>query len=320
MTDDVIKQVPNILEKPILVMQSKQKGSRVVLFGEVYEANNWPVLAVLELYPTTRKGYTLDVIKIATAYGRVGNSQNLIDTSKIIYVDPDKNRTDSWLKDNRLQLPFGPENYGSIDMVSYADAPVNPSIRENVKIEKAAHISSAATKDGSRQQRNASASKQGSSPNRSQSVQKNSGGRLVQTASTDKVSKTDKDVNLRLSQKDTSNLRFSIKDSEGNTLSPEQQAYFKNSKVRDDNGNLLVMYHGTPYGGFTQFRTSSYFTQDKNHANVYHSPSASSIRGRYDKATSPQTYAVYLNIEKPFDTRRTKERIAPTDKYNNQAA
>jgi hypothetical protein len=122
-------------------------------------------------------------------------------------------------------------------------------------------------------------------------------------------------VNLRPSQKDTSNLRFSIKDSEGNTLSPEQQAYFKNSKVRDDNGNLLVMYHGTPYGGFTQFRTSSYFTQDKSHANVFHSPSASSIRGRYDKATSPQTYAVYLNIEKPFDTRRTKERNIFNNEY-----
>ena len=34
-------------------------------------------------------------------------------------------------------------------------------------------------------------------------------------------------------------------DSEGNELSKEQMEYFKNSKVVDDKGNLLVMYHGT---------------------------------------------------------------------------
>lgn len=34
-------------------------------------------------------------------------------------------------------------------------------------------------------------------------------------------------------------------DSEGNKLSEQQQEYFKNSKVRDENGNLQVVYHGT---------------------------------------------------------------------------
>ena len=34
-------------------------------------------------------------------------------------------------------------------------------------------------------------------------------------------------------------------DSEGNRLTSDQQEYFKDSKVRDENGNLLVVYHGT---------------------------------------------------------------------------
>lgn len=34
-------------------------------------------------------------------------------------------------------------------------------------------------------------------------------------------------------------------DSEGRTLTKEQQSYFAESKVRDENGNLLVVYHGT---------------------------------------------------------------------------
>lgn len=36
-----------------------------------------------------------------------------------------------------------------------------------------------------------------------------------------------------------------MKDSQGNTLSEAQQVFFKNSVVRDGDGNLLVVYHGT---------------------------------------------------------------------------
>lgn len=71
----------------------------------------------------------------------------------------------------------------------------------------------------------------------------------------------------------------SVKDNEGNTLSTEQQEYFKDSKVRDAEGNLLVMYRGGE-GEFTVFdRKKSkpsnlygrgfYFTNSKNHAQQY---------------------------------------------------
>lgn len=48
-------------------------------------------------------------------------------------------------------------------------------------------------------------------------------------------------------------IRYSLKDSDGNTLSKGQQEYFKDSKARDENGNLLVLYHGTENAGFTIF-------------------------------------------------------------------
>ena len=47
-------------------------------------------------------------------------------------------------------------------------------------------------------------------------------------------------------EKDTQYSKKSEVDSEGNELSKEQQEYFKDSKVRDREGNLLVVYHGTP--------------------------------------------------------------------------
>ena len=48
--------------------------------------------------------------------------------------------------------------------------------------------------------------------------------------------------------------KFSLRDSAGHELTEAQQEYFKDSKVRDADGNLLVMYHQTD-GAFTVFDT-----------------------------------------------------------------
>ena len=97
------------------------------------------------------------------------------------------------------------------------------------------------------------------------------------------------------------NVKFSLKDSDGRELSKAQQEYFKDSKVRDEDGNLLVMYHGTPKGDFTVFRDGSYFTQNKRYADGYQNETA----GRTE--LDPKTYEVYLNITKPFDIRNDEE-------------
>ena len=65
-----------------------------------------------------------------------------------------------------------------------------------------------------------------------------------------------------------SNNPKSVKlDSTGRELTPGQQTYFANSEVRDDQGRLKVMYHGTTRAGFTVFSVAddniSYFFTDK---------------------------------------------------------
>lgn len=72
-----------------------------------------------------------------------------------------------------------------------------------------------------------------------------------------------------------SDIRFSV-DSEGNELSSEQEEFFKDSKVRDEQGNLKVMYHGTQNAGFTVFDSdladdglSMFFTDTKSTASSY---------------------------------------------------
>ena len=102
-------------------------------------------------------------------------------------------------------------------------------------------------------------------------------------------------------EKSSGETKFSLSaDSEGRQLTEGQREYFKDSKVRDENGALKVMYHGTPNGDFTVFKDGTYFTENKWYADLYQNPGASSIS--YGKSvTNPKTYEVYLDIKKPFD-------------------
>lgn len=50
---------------------------------------------------------------------------------------------------------------------------------------------------------------------------------------------------LRVKQKNRFSVSTPERDSAGRELSAEQAEYFKDSKVRDKDGNLLVLYHGT---------------------------------------------------------------------------
>ena len=100
---------------------------------------------------------------------------------------------------------------------------------------------------------------------------------------------------------DSADVRYSLsEDNDGNRLTKDQADYFKNSKIRDENGNLKVMYHGTPNGEFTVFKDGTYFTDNKEYADTYQNPGASSI-STGKTASSPKTFEVYLNMVKPFD-------------------
>ena len=90
-------------------------------------------------------------------------------------------------------------------------------------------------------------------------------------------------------------------DNQGRKLTTEQQEYFKDSKVRDEEGRLLEVYHGTPTGVFTVFDKSKakssgtygrgfYFTNSKSHASQY---------------GKENMYSVHLKINNPIADNRT---------------
>lgn len=127
MTPDIIKQVPQVLENPVVVLhsneetganQGKNYRSRIYMFGEVKDALDQPVSVSLELLPTRKNGLVMDNIVLTSAYGK-NNVQNALNSDQILYIDPNKKRTAAWLGSTGLQLPVPPTMYGSRGTLTY---------------------------------------------------------------------------------------------------------------------------------------------------------------------------------------------------------
>ena len=124
-TRNIIKQVPNILENPVLIMKSQKFGTRIVLMGELMDSDNNPIVAVLELQPTNKGGQVLDLNIIASAYVKDDNPIGFIKRSELLYIDENKERTEKWFNAVGLQLPSVAKPFGSIGKVTYNDGNVN---------------------------------------------------------------------------------------------------------------------------------------------------------------------------------------------------
>lgn len=84
-------------------------------------------------------------------------------------------------------------------------------------------------------------------------------------------------------------------DSEGNSLSEQQIKFFEDSVIRDDDGKLMTMYHGTQDGGFTVFDIKKAKSAGHYGRGFYFSSSPLSGYG-------DNVYKVYLNITNPISS------------------
>lgn len=120
----------------------------------------------------------------------------------------------------------------------------------------------------------------------------------------------------RLENKELDNSSFfntenQVTDNKGRILSKQQIEKFKDSKARDENGNLLTLYHGTKadfnvfennlagenYDGWSYSGKGFYFTDSIEEAQEF---------GDYSLGDGDtQIKEVYLNITNPFDTSTT---------------
>ena len=93
-------------------------------------------------------------------------------------------------------------------------------------------------------------------------------------------------------------IRYSLKNSKGEQLTEAQAEFFKNSKIRDKNGNLLVVYHGSP-SKFTIFDPKYLNTHGNAHGRGFYFTENKDFAEGYSKE-SGQLLEGYLNIENPL--------------------
>ena len=228
LSDDVILKLPEMIEKPVLLLKSDTVPASVVVVTSVSDSSGNPVVVALHL--SRNNGFDV-VTRIASLYGRK-NSRNfiadqLLRGNLIGYSKKEANRL---LHRDGLQLPRrNPAvDFDTISVAQDTDAVNNYSMQNSAEDASGKH----------------------------------------------------------------SLMDIPAMDSTGRELSAEQQEYFKDSKVRDEDGNLLVVYHGTD-ADFTVFDAS------KGRANMdiqgmFFSPWELDAQG-YGSNVS----AYYLNITNP---------------------
>lgn len=123
MSDDVIRQLPDVVEKPVVVMRSRTVPNRLTMFGNVKDEAGDPVLAVISLDPQQNVVAGANFIRLNSAYGKDKYPQEFINKSEVLYVD--KNRAADWAVSTRLQLP--------VDLTPVRDSSSNivPQNRKN---------------------------------------------------------------------------------------------------------------------------------------------------------------------------------------------
>lgn len=125
-----------------------------------------------------------------------------------------------------------------------------------------------------------------------------------------------------------SDTKYSLSDSDGKQLTKEQREYFKDSKMRDDNGNLKVMYHGSQDAGFHTFDANmsdddtSFFFVDRNDVAASYSGTSETYEAQTIRTAEDMNnflakigYDSYEAVEKDgkFELLENNEHVAYSD-------
>ena len=128
--------------------------------------------------------------------------------------------------------------------------------------------------------------------NKNETVALNAKDKISRGLNSNELSRTDNIAN-NASNVNNNGTKFSLDvDSDGNKLTQQQAEYFKNSKVRDEDGNLLKVYHGTS-------ESFTVFDKTKGRANMdiqgmFFSPWELDAKGYGENVN-----AYYINITNP---------------------
>ena len=131
MTDAIVKQLPSVIQDPVLILRSHIPG-RVVVVGDLAAHINrysksgqrtdryLPVVVALELN-AEKRGRKLGAAMVTSAYTKEaspGAMQRFMDNSPVAWVTSDTKRARSWENSYRLQLPSQSTNNESEGIIT----------------------------------------------------------------------------------------------------------------------------------------------------------------------------------------------------------
>lgn len=121
-TLEEIKKIPQILENPVLILESRnasnrRTNTRMVMFGSVKAQNGLPMTVILDLRPVENNLVISDMQKVTSAYAKDNNPVRFVENSNVLYAD--KKRTTSLLRTIGFQMPIELNESGYVGSISY---------------------------------------------------------------------------------------------------------------------------------------------------------------------------------------------------------
>ena len=164
MTLEEIKRIPEILDEPVMILTSQNKGrtkqnTRLVMFGDVKAQDGRPVLCVLDLRPVENHIVIRDMQKVTSAYTKDVNPVEFVRKSDVLYVDENKERTTELFRTLGFKIPSELQLSGSIGRIAYGNQDVKLSgvkfteleektpIKKNIRFQLAAPVEVDSQKD-----------------------------------------------------------------------------------------------------------------------------------------------------------------------------
>lgn len=131
MTIEEIKQIPKILDDPVMILASKAKSAAIVAFGSYKAQNGQPILSALDLKPYERRIAIEDMQKVLSAYTKTSSrdmsaeevGRQFLESSKVLYAD--EKRTIPLLRRLGNYTPSGLLRYGFTGSITYDGGNVN---------------------------------------------------------------------------------------------------------------------------------------------------------------------------------------------------
>lgn len=152
MTLEEIKRIPEVLDDPVMVLTSQNKGrsrqnTRLVMFGSVKAQDGRPVLCVLDLRPVENHIVLNDMQKVTSAYTKDNDPVGFVRRSDVLYISESKEKTTELFRTLGFQMPSELQSSGLIGSITYGNQDVKlDGVKfaelENIKPSGGTHVES----------------------------------------------------------------------------------------------------------------------------------------------------------------------------------